>query len=144
MEEVVIEKLRKEQVEDVFEIQKTFFDVKNIDSICSAFDSDTLSYFVLKNGETIIGYFECSVVLDEAELFEITVKQEYQGKGYSKFLMKFFLDFCKTNGVGTIFLEVNKTNIKAINLYEKFNFQTYSSRKKYYGNNDAILMKYVF
>ena len=44
-------------------------------------------------------------------------------------------------GCDTILLEVNTMNYKAISLYEKYGFKEYGTRKNYYGNSDAILMK---
>lgn len=141
MEKIKIEKLKKENVESVFQIEKTFFDVQNSDSIEASLNSETLQYFLLYVDENLVGFLECSIVLDEAELFEIAIDVKFQGKGYSKILMKYFLDFCEKRKVRTIFLEVNKINSKAISLYKKFGFISYGERKKYYGDNDAILMR---
>lgn len=141
MEKIRVEKLEKKYVEDVFEIEKTFFDITNSDSILASLSSDTLEYFLLFIDEKLVGFLECSLVLDEAELYEIAIKENFQGKGYSKILMQYFLDFCDCKKIRTIFLEVNKINSKAISLYEKFGFCIYGERKKYYGDNDAILMK---
>lgn len=141
-EKIKIEKLDLSDVENVFEIEKTFFDVTEKNSILGALKSDTLYCFVLKNENEVIGFLECSIVLDEAELYEIAIKSQFQGKGFSNYLMQFFKDFCKEKNVKTIYLEVNTINSKAISLYKKFDFKEYSVRKNYYGNNDAILMKY--
>lgn len=141
-EKIKIEKLNLSDVENVFEIEKTFFDVTEKNSILGALKSDTLYYFVLKNENEVVGFLECSIVLDEAELYEIAIKSEFQGKGFSNYLMHFFIDFCKDKNVKTIFLEVNTINSKAISLYKKFGFKEYSVRKNYYGNSDAILMRY--
>ena len=46
----------------------------------------------------------------------------------------------KKEEVSSITLEVKKSNISAIKLYEKCNFKSVSIRKKYYGNEDGILM----
>ena len=138
---VRIEKLSKNMIEDVFEIEKTFFDLKTNQSILDSFDSNSLFYFVLFLDEKIVGFLECSIVLDEAELFEIAIKKEFQGQKLSIELMNFFIAFCKDKNINTIFLEVNTLNTKAISLYEKFGFVRYSVRKKYYGDNDAVLMK---
>lgn len=137
-----VEELKKENVEDVFEIEKTFFNVSDKSSILSSFDSDTLFYFGLFLDEKIVGYYECSVVLDEAEIYEIAIKTEEQGNGYSLLLMEHLFEFCDKKKVNTIFLEVNRINSKAISLYNKFGFKEYSVRKNYYGENDAILMKW--
>ena len=144
MTKIRIEKLKKENIENVFEIEKTFFDVGSINSIENSFDSKTLEYFVLFLDEIIVGFLECSVVLDEAELYEIAIKKDFQGKGLSKYLMEYFFEYLKQKNVRTVFLEVNKINSKAISLYQKCGFEAYGDRKNYYGDNDAILMKKQF
>ena len=141
MENLKIEKLTKEMVENVFEIEKTFFDVTTNQTILSSFDSENLFYFVLFFDDEIVGFLEGSIILDEAELYEIAIKKDCQGKKYSLKLMDYFLDYCKEKNVETVFLEVNIINSKAISLYEKYGFEKYSIRKKYYGDNDAVLMK---
>ena len=141
MENFKIVPLEMKYVDDVFLIEKTFFDLQNSSVIEDSLKSETLNYFVLLDGEKVVGFYECSIVLDEAELFDIAVDLSYQGKGLSKFLMEHFMNICKEKQVRTIFLEVNTNNIKAINLYTKFGFVEYSRRKNYYGDNDAILMK---
>ena len=40
-----------------------------------------------------------------------------------------------------IMLEVRESNISAIKLYEKNGFIEINRRKKYYGNEDAIIME---
>ena len=141
MKNIRIEKLKKEMIEDVFEIEKTFFDVTSTCSILSSFENENLQYFVLFVNKQIAGFLECSIVLDEAELFEIAIKKEFQGQKYSIDLMNHFINYCKEKNVNTIFLEVNIINNKAISLYEKFGFVKYGVRKKYYGDNDAVLMR---
>ena len=141
MENYKIVSLEKKYIEDVFLIEKTFFDLKNSSVIEDSLSSETLNYYVLLDGENVVGFYECSIVLDEAELFDIAIKNEYQGRSLGLKLMEHLIDVCKQKQVRTIFLEVNTNNTKALNLYEKFGFKEYSRRKNYYGDNDAILMK---
>lgn len=141
---VRIEKLTKIMIEDVFEIEKAFFDLKTNQSILDSFDNENLFYYVLFVDEKVAGFLEFSIVLDEAELYEIAIAKEYQGQKLSLGLMEFFINFCKSKNVRTIFLEVNIINTKAISLYEKFRFVKYGIRKKYYGDNDAVLMRLDF
>lgn len=141
MENFRIEKLEKKYIEDVFLIEKTFFGLENSSVIESSLSSEILDYYVLLDGENVIGFYECSIVLDEAELFDIAIKEEYQGKKLSNILMNHLIENCRHRQVGTIFLEVNTNNIKAINLYAKFGFKEYSRRKNYYGDSDAVLMR---
>lgn len=141
MDNLVVKSLTMDMVEDVFEIEKTFFSVSNNESILSSFRTDSLNYFVLCVNDEVIGFLECSVVLDESELYEIAISEKYQNRGYAKILMEHFIQFCKEKLVRTIFLEVNKNNSKAISLYQKYGFVEYFIRKNYYGENDAVLMK---
>jgi len=141
MENFRIEKLEKKYIEDVFLIEKTFFGLENSSVIESSLESETLDYYVLLDGEKVVGFYECSIILDEAELFDIAVREEYQGKKLSNILMNHLIENCRHRNVRTIFLEVNINNTKAINLYDKFGFKEYSRRKNYYGDSDAILMK---
>lgn len=144
MDNVIIKQLEIKMVDDVFQIEKTFFPVTNKDSILVSLNNEHLNYYVLFVGDKIVGFLECSIVLDEAELYEIAIATEYQGKGYARLLMDFFVDVCNKKKIRTIFLEVNKNNSKAISLYNKFGFVEYYVRKNYYGDSDAILMKKVF
>ena len=141
MENYKIVALEKKYVQDVFLIEKTFFDLKNSSVIEDSLESETLNYYVLLEDDNVIGFYECSIVLDEAELFDIAVKDEYQGKKLGFKLMEHMIENCKQKEVRTIFLEVNINNTKALNLYENFGFVEYSRRKNYYGDSDAILMK---
>lgn len=141
MENLKIEKMSNIFINDVFDLEKQLIGDCSIDSIKNSLSSDVLKYFVLLKENEFIGFMECSIISPEAELFDIAIKKEYQGKGYSKFLMNYLLEYCKSKNCDTIYLEVNKINYKAINLYKKFGFVEYSERKKYYGDNDAVLMK---
>ena len=141
IENLKIEKLTKEHVDDVFEIEKSLLGTGQKEDIEKTFFGSNLEYFVLIENDKVIGFFELSIIAPEAELFDIAVLKESQGKGYASFMMKYMLDYLKQKQCDTIFLEVNKINVKAIKLYEKFGFKTYAERKNYYGENDAILMK---
>ena len=47
----------------------------------------------------------------------------------------------KDLNISTLFLEVNEQNKPAIHLYEKLGFEKLGVRKKYYNNNNGIIMK---
>lgn len=130
-----------DDVSAVCEIESALIGKTSESKIRDTIESSTLFYYVLKVDEKVVGFFECSIISPEAELFDIAISKEYQGKGYSKLLMNYFVDLCKQSNCNTIFLEVNSINNVAINLYQKYGFAKYSLRKNYYGDNDAILMK---
>ena len=141
MDNIKIQKLTKEYVDDIYQIEKNNLGACDKDAIFSTITNDKLSYFVMLKNNSIIGFFECLILPPEIELYDIVVIESERRKGYAKLMMKYMIDLAKCNGCDTIFLEVNSINNNAINLYKNFGFEKYSERKKYYGDNDAILMK---
>lgn len=141
MNNILVQKLTQNQVHDVAKIESELIGKVDEEKIKDTISNDKLSYYVMMMGEDVIGFFECLLIAPEAELYDIAIKKDCQGKGYSKILMNYFINLCVENGCETIFLEVNSINSVAQNLYASFGFESYSVRKNYYGENDAILMK---
>lgn len=80
--------------------------------------------------------------IDYFELEMIIVSKEYRQQGIGSSLLNYFFDtYC--NDGNSILLEVSVENINAINLYRNFDFEIINTRKKYYGNIDAYIMKKV-
>jgi ribosomal-protein-alanine N-acetyltransferase len=98
-------------------------------------------YYILKLKNTIIGYIAFNYVFENLDLQSIVISKEHQKKGYATFLLNFLLNFAKENNISNVYLEVRRSNIKAINLYEKFGFILISTRKRYYSDNfeDALV-----
>jgi ribosomal-protein-alanine N-acetyltransferase len=79
------------------------------------------------------------------EILYIEVENPFRKKGYGQILIKELIISAKEKNKKEIFLEVSSNNIPAINLYKKYNFKEYSTRKKYYKDgSDAIMMKLEF
>lgn len=97
-----------------------------------------LTYVV--NGEPVafINYY---IMYERAEIININVLEEYQNQKIASKLLEYMVNECISHNVKNITLEVKKTNIKAIHLYEKFGFSKVAVRKKYYQGIDGILME---
>lgn len=81
-------------------------------------------------------------IIDEAEIISIGVAPVARRTGTASALMQIVEQDVKQAGVKTIFLEVDETNIPAIELYKKSGFTNVSVRPHYYENgHDAIIMK---
>ena len=93
------------------------------------------NYVFIKSNEPI-GLISYSLIYDRIELEYIWVSFEHRKKGIASKLMDKMLEENSNN----ITLEVRTTNESAINLYKKYNFKIVSTRKNYYGNEDAYLM----
>lgn len=93
------------------------------------------NYVYLENNQPI-GLISYSLIYDRIELEYIWVSFEHRKKGIASKLMDKMIE----ERVNNITLEVRTTNEGAIKLYEKHNFKIVSTRKNYYGNEDAYLM----
>ena len=79
---------------------------------------------------------------DEISLLNIAIHKRLHGMGHGLKMLKKYIN--SLSDKYSIYLEVNKNNIKAINMYTKLNFERVSIRKSYYsGGGDAINMKLV-
>lgn len=101
------------------------------------------SYFIVakSENETIVGFAGIKVILDEADIMNIVVHKDFRNKKIGSQLLEQLLLYSKQNNIKSINLEVNELNSNAIALYKKFDFKQIAIRKKYYNDNDAIIMK---
>ena len=81
-------------------------------------------------------------VTDEAEIISIGVSPIARRTGTAYALMQIVEQDTRKNGVKNIFLEVDESNIPAINLYKKCGFKNTGLRPHYYENgHNALIMK---
>lgn len=98
--------------------------------------------FVADVDGEIAGFINLGVVLDEATVNNIAVKQGYRRRGIGRALMTAAIDYCRKNRLSVLMLEVRQSNRAAIALYERFGFQAVGIRKRFYDQpeEDAVLM----
>jgi len=96
---------------------------------------------VLRNGAPVIaGYMIYWVVCGEAHILNIAVHPEYRRMGVAKTLLDAAIEEMKRLLVYEVFLEVRRSNEAARALYRLYGFKESFERKKYYGDEDAIVM----
>jgi [ribosomal protein S18]-alanine N-acetyltransferase len=116
-------------------------ELKNPDAIMLrlvADDNSTLGFVV---GRVVIGgQIEAQV---NAEIYNIAVAREDQGKGHGQSLFDAFVDACGQRDVVQVWLEVRQSNHKAIAFYKKNGFSLVQTRNHFYENprEHALLMK---
>ena len=103
---------------------------------------DSEEYIVAKNDEGIlIGFAGIWKSVDDIHITNIAVRNNFKRQGIGSLLLEKLLEYCIEYGTKAITLEVNHTNIPAIELYSKYGFEKVGTRKKYYNNiDDAIIM----
>ena len=139
---IKVEKSSLHDLYEIYEIEKSVF--KNCWSEISLKKELENKNFnlnlVCRLNNKIIGYFFSKNVKNEYHILNFALKKNYQHRGYGKnffniILKEYILD-------GSVFLEVKRSNLSAINFYKKFNFKEIGFEKKYYSDGeDAIKMR---
>lgn len=93
----------------------------------------------------ILGYTLFWHVEDELSLLNVAVDPTVRRRGVGRALMADLLDYAAKKAVSKILLEVRRSNLPAIALYESLGFETFNVRKRYYSDDeDALEMWLLF
>jgi [ribosomal protein S18]-alanine N-acetyltransferase len=92
--------------------------------------------------EYISGFIGLWVMVDEAHIINIAVREMWRGKGLGELLLISGIDTAIRHKATVATLEVRTSNITAQALYTKYGFQKVGARKAYYTDNkeDALIM----
>ena len=131
----------------------TINDIRRIDEIGTLIKEDFVNKYDISSflnydysklyvyeEEKVIGFIQLEEHFEIIDLINIAVDEEYHGKNIGTKLIEYALS--NTNAE-KMMLEVRESNISAIKLYEKVGFKEINRRKKYYGNEDAIIMERI-
>lgn len=89
----------------------------------------------------ILGFVVYSIVQDIAEIIDIAIIKEEEGKGIGSKLINTVIEKAKELGLHSISLEVREDKERAIGFYEKEGFKKSHIRKQYYlDSTNAIFM----
>lgn len=132
-------------VEDLETIRDTlttnFDDFWNYQIFKQELENKNSKYLVIKEHDEIIGFAGIKIIIDEADIMNIVVKKSHRNQGIGSILLQNLIDLATKTNLNSLTLEVNEKNFPAIYLYEKFGFKKISTRKKYYKNDDGIVMQ---
>ena len=90
----------------------------------------------------VVGYVGVWLMVDEAHIVAIAVRESYRRKGLGERLLYDAIELALANEQESVTLEVRRSNTGAQALYEKYRFLNVGVRKRYYSDNheDAIVM----
>jgi [ribosomal protein S18]-alanine N-acetyltransferase len=96
-------------------------------------------------GETtdyIVGYVGVWLMVDQAHIVAIAVREEYRRQGLGELLLSESVELALANGQESVTLEVRRSNESAQALYEKYKFLKVGVRRRYYSDDheDALIM----
>ncbi len=90
----------------------------------------------------VVGMIVVWLILDEAHIATLAVRQDYRGRGIAQCLLRVALAAAIVKGMRLATLEVRAGNLIAQRLYRRFHFEVVGSRLRYYrdNNEDALIM----
>jgi ribosomal-protein-alanine N-acetyltransferase len=95
-------------------------------------------YLILEEGGEIFGQIGVRHVLDELHITTLAIRPERRRRGHARTLVNAAL--AAFPGARRVHLEVRPSNAPARALYEAMGFSTTGLRRRYYGDEDALLM----
>jgi ribosomal-protein-alanine N-acetyltransferase len=99
-------------------------------------------FYVAYHEDTLAAYGGFWLVLDEAHITSVAVRDIYRGRGFGRQVMEYLLTDAVDAEARQATLEVRVSNLRARNLYLSLGFRPVGLRKGYYpkNNEDAIVM----
>ncbi|MEW8972721.1 MAG: ribosomal protein S18-alanine N-acetyltransferase [Tissierellaceae bacterium] len=142
--DIITRLMTEEDVDAIVEIEREAFSTPwSRESFLTEIRENLLAkYIVAEVDKKVVGYGGVWLILTEGHITNIAVKKEYKGQGIGNKIVEGLIKFCISKNIGSMTLEVRRSNIIAQNLYRKFGFIDCGIRPKYYSDNneDAIIM----
>jgi ribosomal-protein-alanine N-acetyltransferase len=96
----------------------------------------------------LVGYFLLMAAVDEAHLLNVSVAASRQRQGLGHYLLDKVAACARGLGAESVLLEVRPSNLRALQVYQRYGFVGIGRRKSYYPahngqREDAIVMRYV-
>lgn len=120
-------------------IHSHFSELYHLETILSNSFQYLYGYYIDKK---LVGFIHLSQSFETFDLVTLVVDENWRNKGIASSLLSYVFE--KVDGMQRMLLEVRVSNNAAISLYKKYGFKELYVRKKYYGNEDALIMERMF
>ena len=99
-------------------------------------------YRVVEVDDVIVGYIGLGIGIGTGDVQTIAVRPDAQGQGWGAVLLDALLNEARSCGCTEVLLEVRADNLAAIALYERRDFATIATRRRYYADGtDALILR---
>ncbi len=128
-------------IDDILKVENSCFDRPwSFETLSFELHSPLCVLACEKRDGKIAAYALGRVIADEGELLRLGTSPQQRRQGLAEKTLGALLNKMREKGAARCFLEVRSRNVPAISLYEKRGFKRVGLRKKYYGDDDAIVM----
>ncbi len=142
--EVKIRLAEEKDIKTVADIEAECFTTPETESsVRSVIENSVYEAFVAEVDNEIVGHIITMSTVGDMDILSVAVRPVFRKKGIGQKLMENLIAKAYENNIYDVFLEVRKSNIAAISLYEKMGFEKIGERKNFYDlpKEDAVLMK---
>ncbi len=133
----------EDDVEGIALIEKECFSAPwSEDSIKAELDNENAHFLVARSADKVVGYIGVHEIAGEAYIANVAVTERYRRYSIASELLSEAEKGAKARGCEFISLEVRKSNIPAISLYEKRGYTVRGERKNFYSDpvENGIIM----
>jgi ribosomal-protein-alanine N-acetyltransferase len=137
-----IEIMTKNDLDEVTAIENSSFNQPwTLQSFKTDLQYNRLAYYlVARHEDKLVGYIGAWIVLDEAHITTLAVDHAYRRQGVASCLIQALIDEGVRRGISSLTLEVRPSNKVARSFYKKWGFSVRGRRKRYYTDEDALIM----
>jgi ribosomal-protein-alanine N-acetyltransferase len=142
-----IENCRAEDIDEIMAIETSSFASPWSELLFREEMANPISRIIVgrvlhKGVETLAGYIVYWLVADELHLQKIAIRKDMRQKGLASHLLREAIESSPKSKTQKATLEVRRSNLSALRLYEKFGFSVKGVRTGYYDDTgeDALIM----
>ena len=106
-------------------------------------NTDVVRVYILRDGDRrLVGFCGSWFVFDELHINTLAVGEPFRRRGHATRLLRFVLAEATAAGITRATLEVRRSNVAALRLYEQFGFEVGGVRPDYYTEpvEDALIL----
>ncbi|MBR5227206.1 MAG: ribosomal protein S18-alanine N-acetyltransferase [Clostridia bacterium] len=141
---LIIKKANLEDIDKIIDIENDLNNRILSDVVLKNELNDNNYFYLIAYLDNLpIGYLSFSLCVEHADLNSIVIKKNYRQKNFAYQFLNFAIKELENLRIEKIFLEVRKSNVPAIKLYEKLSFTVINTRKNYYSSPDEDALIYI-
>lgn len=141
--QIEIKEMEPQDIPDVAALEKRIFSMPwSEQGFYSSLVSPDTVYLIVRSKGKLIGYCGLLQSLDEADITNVAVAEEFRGRGIARQMLEKLMCLGKGRGIERYTLEVRVSNEPALRLYQRLGFSSAGIRKNFYEKprEDAVIM----
>ena len=134
MAEPVLRRMTLSDVPAVHRLEEAIFSMpwSEKDFVYEMTENKVARYLVIEEAGEIIAFAGAHIILDQAHVTNIAVRQDCRGRGLGRMITRELMQYASNLGAEYLTLEVRQSNARALQVYERYGFVRVGLRKDYY------------